>query len=888
MTRRGGLPERNAEIDRAFAAALDLDGPERIGYLAELRARDPGLAAAVERLLDQAARPDPRLDPDRWAGRRLRGWTAPRLEPAREGERVGPYVVLREIGRGGMSVVYLAERADGLFEQRVALKFVGAWHELGIRRFQRERRILAGLAHPNIARLLDGGSDDRGRPYIVMEYVEGRPLDVFCEESGADVALRLELVGVVAQAVEYAHRNLVVHRDLKPSNILVTAEGHVKLLDFGIAKLLSPPDPADSAGPAGTEPVATQTLVRVLTPEYASPEQVRGERITTASDVYQLGVLLYHLLSGRPPHALAGATLGQIETAICSGAAPPPSIAAARAARTLPGIDDPAAVRRKLRGELDAIVLKAMDPEPERRYASVGELRDDLIRYGQGIPLRARAPTPAYRALKFVRRHRTGVAAAAVLAGLLGSYVVTVTAQSRRIAAEAAKTEQVKEILVGLFTAANPGVSQGREPTASDLLQRGAERVAELHGQPDVQAELMALLGQVYGTLGRYDEAAALLAPALETRRRVLGPSDPELARTILQLAQIRHIQGNLHEAEALMRESLAIRTRAFGEHSGEVGLVLDDLGDLLHTRGELVEAEDALRLALSIQLREGGDAGTTRRHLANVRRDRGAFREAEALYRRSLADTEARFGVVDPIASLTRSELAVLLALTEREEEAEALLRTNLTVYETLYPGGHPMMATTFRNLGIVRLRQGRLLEARQLLERAVDLYRTTLSAETSLIPRTRRHIAEALLGEGELDAAAAEAEEAVARLRALRLDGHPALADALEVLGLCRLAEGRPEAAAARLEEALAIRERLSVDSDPRLNLTRAHLEKAVAGARSGTGAGQLEAANARLLDHLGEGAQLHDLEAPLAGREPDHHLVALPRAQQAPRER
>lgn len=828
MTESSRTPEQNAAIDRAFEVALDLTGQRRVEYVADLRRRDQALAAAVERLLAAAERPDPRLDPDAWAGRRI--WTPADLppDPAREHDRVGSYRVLREIGRGGMSVVYLARRDDGQFDRHVALKFLGVHHALGVRRFERERRILAGLAHPHIARLLDGGSDAAGRPYIVMEYVEGRPLDQYCNETGADLDRRLELIGVVADAVEYAHRNLVVHRDLKPSNILVTADGQVKLLDFGIAKLISPADPT------GGEP-ATRTLLRVLTPEYASPEQVRGERITTATDVYQLGVLLYELVTGTRPFERAGDGFGELERSICEGTAPLPSTAAGRRHEVLDGLEHPTARRRRVRGDVDAIILKAMAPQPERRYATVGELRDDIRRFRSGAPVRARTPTPWYRGAKFVRRHRPGVAMAVLLAALIAGYITTMTVQSRRVLAEAAKTQQVKDILASLFTAANPGVSHGREPTASELLEAGARRVAELEGQPEVQAELMALLGEVYGTLGRYPEAAALLEPALELRRRHLRPLDPELARTAQQLGTIRHFEGRLTEAESLLREALDIRRRSLGEQHGLVGITLEELGDLLHTRGELVEAEDVLQQAIGIQRQAGYFAVSAERYLGNVYRDRGASAASETLYRRSLRATEARFGVVDPIASLTRSELALLLAETGRPQEADSLLDANFRIYGLLYPDGHAMVGTTYRNRGVLRLRQGRTSEALVLLDSAMSVYSRTLGAESSMTARALRYRAEALLLAGQPAAAERVAADAAERLNRRGLPGHPAVADALEVQALARLQLGQAREAAALLADVLERRTRLSVPEDPRLAITRAHLRDADASARA-----------------------------------------------------
>src|SRR5690606_38624884 len=284
---------------------------------------------------------------------------------------------------------------------RVALKFLRVANGVALRRFDRERRILAELDHPNIARLLDGGTDAQGHPYIVMEFVEGRPIDAHCDETGADLDGRLDLFAAVAEAVEYAHRNLVVHRDIKPSNILVTEGGHVKLLDFGIAKLLDPEEQADEGGNARA-PI-TEAMVRVLTPDYASPEQVRGLRITTASDVYELGVLLYELLTGRRPFSLSHAGAVEVERVVCHQDPLPPSrvVAAVEADR-----DDGTSGRvrsRELRGDLDTIILKALAKEPELRYASVTELREDLGRFRRGLPVRARPPTLRYRAGRFVR-----------------------------------------------------------------------------------------------------------------------------------------------------------------------------------------------------------------------------------------------------------------------------------------------------------------------------------------------------------------------------------------------------------------------------------------------------------------------------------------------------
>jgi serine/threonine protein kinase len=348
-----------------------------------------------------------------------------------EGARVGPYRVVSRLGRGGQGAVYLAERADQQYEKRVAVKIVphGLGSELSHRLFRHERQILAGLDHPNIARLLDAGTTEQGFPYFVLEYVEGEPLDRYCDRRGLTTIERLRLFRTVCEAVQYAHRNLVVHRDLKPRNILVSAEGVPKLLDFGIAKLLQPGAPA----------ARTVTAGGVMTPDYASPEQIRFEPITTASDVYSLGVILYELLARRRPYRVKTLALLDLARAICEEEPPRPSVAAAQPSeRGWSSPEEQQAARRlarELRGDLDTIVMTALQKDPPRRFPSVEALSEDLRRYLEGLPVRARPEGSLYRAGKFVRRHKGGVAAAAlVFLSLLAGLVAT--AWQARIADE--------------------------------------------------------------------------------------------------------------------------------------------------------------------------------------------------------------------------------------------------------------------------------------------------------------------------------------------------------------------------------------------------------------------------------------------------------------------
>ncbi|HYN21993.1 MAG TPA: serine/threonine-protein kinase, partial [Thermoanaerobaculia bacterium] len=473
------------------------------------------LRGLVERLLSATEIEDPGFK----SGGALKGSFGDRFrnELARSeelpaGTPVGRYRIVREIGRGGMSVVYLAERADGQFHQEVALKLLssGIASSQISRRFDRERQILAQAKHPGVARLLDGGTGPGGRPYLVMEYVEGRPIDRYCDEEGLTVTARLRLFLQVVRAVEDAHRNLVVHRDLKPSNILVTAHGYAKLLDFGIAKLL---DPAATAGGSGGEAL-TGSAIRLMTPAYASPEQVRGNPVTTASDIYQLGLLLYLLLTGRFPYEVGEDDPAVRMRAIAQQEPVPPSTALASAPGQEPkSTEDIARARgttprrlcRLLKGDLDAIILTALKKEPERRYGSVAQIIEDIERYLAGRTLGARANTWTYRTGKLIRRHATAFTAAAAAAAVGLSLGLVYTAD---LVEERDRARREAEFLRELFEVP----AQTQPLTARQLLDRGVARVElALAAEPELQADLFEDLAQMYRDLGLSEEARRLM-----------------------------------------------------------------------------------------------------------------------------------------------------------------------------------------------------------------------------------------------------------------------------------------------------------------------------------------------------------------------------------------
>lgn len=852
---------RRRRADALFEQALDLAPEERGAFLREACAGDVRLRALIDELLAQDDEPDPALDAQAIVRGPLLREVARGLAgegPAEDGARVGPWKLAGELGRGGMGTVHRAERADGAYEQTAALKLIhptGDAEEIA-RRFARERQILASLEHPGIARLIDGGRTADGRPYLVMERVEGRPIDRYCDEERLGVDERLALFLLVARAVEYAHRNLVIHRDLKPSNIVVTDDGAVKLLDFGIARVLSPE--------GGAADPLTRTVARVLTPEYASPEQVLGGAVTTASDVYQLGLLLYELLSGERAHRLADATPTTLERVVCRQEPPAPSeqvagtdaSAAAAARRTTPR-----ALRRKLRGDLDNIVLTAVRKEPERRYASATELIDDVERYRTGFPVRARPETLGYRAQRFVRRHPVGAAAATAFALLVGAYAVTVTEQARRLAAErdlvrteAQKAERVRDFLVELFAAADPYGERGIEVTAGELVEAGAREIRnELGGDPEVRAELLGTLGQVLSSLAAYERAEELLAEALEMERGLHGGDHPHVARALHRRATALHDLGEYEEAGALVREALAMRQRLFpGSHAAVVeGLrlaarsatrlgdppeaerlyrealamhrylvpsddartasLLNDLGVALDHTGKIAEAERAARESLRLRRRllepEHPAVSESLNNLAVVLRRQGRLAEAAPLYREALEIRRRVFGNDHPRVANALNNLGVLLTSLGEAEEAARAHREALEIRRRALGEVHSNVALSLHNLASARRDAGAAEEAERLYREALAMFRETLPAGHRLLSYPALALGRILVARGALEEAEPLLSEALEVRQAAMGEEAAATAEARAALGLCRAAQGRSAEAASLLGDGLAV---------------------------------------------------------------------------------
>jgi serine/threonine-protein kinase len=803
---------RWTQIQTLFDAALERPPDERDAFLRAACTDAPDLLAEVRSLLAADADAHPLLDSLALEAVALPAGLLPEGILPAGGERVGPYRVVRPLGRGGMGAVFLATRADGQFDQQVALKLIrgGAASTQIVRRFRSERQILARLNHPHVARLYDGGLTDDGQPYFAMEYVDGAPLGRYCDAHGASVDERIRLLRTVCTAVQYAHRRLVVHRDLKPSNILVTDDGTVKLLDFGIAKMLTGEDEAR------TDPALTQTGHAVMTPAYAAPEQIRGAPVTTATDVYALGVVLYELISGERPFDLEGRSPANIERIVCEQSPAPPSAVA------------PPARRRALRGDLDTICLKALRTEPERRYASAEQLADDLTRYREGRPVAARPATARYRAAKFVQRHRQGVAAAlgvvVLIAALVGFYTVQITQERDRAQLEAATATQVSAFLQDVFESSDPTQAMGDTVTVRAVLERGARRIdTELAEQPVVQARLLDVIGEVYLNLGRFDEAHPLLERGLDVRREVLGDQHPDVAHSMDHLALLYEKTGEYEAAERLNREALSLRRALHGNDHPDVAESLNRLAGLLMNKGVYTEAEPLYRAALAIRQRRLGpeheEVAITLSDLALLLNRRGQFEEAETLARRALAVHRRTYeGKPHPTVAATLSVLGNILQNTEQYDGAEAVYREALATSRALHGDEpHPQIAADLDNLaGLLRI-QGSYARAEPLLREAHALDRHLHGDEHPNVASSLHSLALLLDDLGRPAEAAASFAETLRILRATVGTEHPYVAVTLSNFGMLHVRQADYAAAEPLLRESLTLRRSLYRDDHP-----------------------------------------------------------------------
>ena len=760
-------------IDSILDQLLELPESERESFLDETCGDDAGLRATLERLLtasessDSTIKPGGALLPAFW-----NDLVSERMDPRHLSTetRVGVYRIVRPIGRGGMATVYLAERDDGQFEQQVALKILDPGDDAPelLGRFEQERQILASLQHPNIARLLDGGVTPTGEPYVAMDYIDGDRIDSYCDTNRLPIKARLELFLKIVSAVQYAHKNLVIHRDIKPANILVDQNGEAKLLDFGIAKLV------DSQAMPHASP-ATHSAVTPMTPDYASPEQILGDPVTTASDVYQLGYLFYLLVAGRSPYRVDRSSYAGAIDAICKQDPLPPSAAVLLDEVGGDQVDPVATdfigynrnttaprLAKILAGDLDNVALMALRKEPGRRYESAGDLGADIERYLRAQPLAARPNTIRYRLGKFVKRHAIGVAtsALAVIAITVGTafYTVRITSERNRAQIEALKAAQVSDFVIELFRVSDPSEARGALVTARELLDRGAEQIEEeLADQPDVKGSLLSTIGQTYFGLGLYESAEQTLSRAVDVQRSIHGADHRDTLSTLNHLGNVYRARGEYGRAEALLREVYGSRRRLDGDEHPQTLAVLSNVGLSAWRQGKFDEAEVIFGEVLDARQRVlGGDHPDVVRsvtNLANVRFMRGHYNEAAAGYARSIELGTRVLGEDHPSTMDALNNLAMTYEQQGSLEEAAALLDKVIALRSRVLGPAHARTLSARHNLATVQWKLGHHENAQRQLEDVLDARRRVLGSDHPETLWSQRNLAGVYsdLGRGE-----------------------------------------------------------------------------------------------------------------------------------------
>jgi eukaryotic-like serine/threonine-protein kinase len=811
-------PDQWQVLSPYLDTALAMTENERAAWLSTLRDENAHLAAQLVSLLEEHRILAQKGFLDRSPG-------TPSTRAGLAGQVIGPYTLLSPIGQGGMGIVWQAERNDGRFERRVAIKFlnIALIGREGEDRFKREGRILGRLAHPHIAELADAGVSPTGAPYLVLELVEGEPIDHYCDLRRLDVEARVRLFLDIAGAVGHAHANLIVHRDLKPSNVLVSKAGQVKLLDFGIAKLL------EGEGQDGAATSLTVEGGRAMTPEYAAPEQVTGAPVTTATDVYALGVLLYLLLTGQHPvgagpHSPADLVKAIMETEpkrlseIVISAKPDEEIAAGNAARRT---TTPEKLRRLLRGDLDTIVAKALKKNPQERYRSVTALADDLGRYLKHEPISARADTFAYRAARFVRRNRTAVVLAtlalvALIAGLSGTLIQARKARQQRDLAfrERDRASRITDFMTNMFKVSDPDEALGNSITVRAILDKSSQQIdTSLAKDPEARAHMMYVMAEVYDSLGLLSQGMSLVSRAAELQRKVLGSEDPETLKTMSLMSVILLEEAHYAEAEQLQRETLAARTRVLGREHLDTVRSMSRLAGVLTVQGRNDEAIQLEREALAIDRRVLGNEHPETLRLTNslvsylwLGGEPAHYPEAEKLQREALSIERRLFGPEHPDTLNAMFNLGTVLRREGQYAESEKIFRETLSV-EVRVLGPEHMDTLNVRNSLAVNLtQQGRYKEAEEMYLENRALQKRRYGASHSSTADSTYNLACLAAVQGYRDKAIALLGEAV---------GH-----------------GLQPNSAVHMEEDDDLK---SLRSDPRFIALVAHAKKQAAAARS-----------------------------------------------------
>jgi serine/threonine-protein kinase len=745
------------------------------------------------------------------------------------GHTIGAFTLTERIGSGGMGGVFKAERSDGQFNQVVAIKLIRkVFHSKQIfKRFELEKKILAGLSHPNIARLYDGGVTSDGYPYFIMEYIDGMPIDAYCNHQKLSIPQRLSLFKDICKGIEFAHQNLVIHCDLKAQNIYVTRDGLVKILDFGIAKLLDTKNVSE-------ENVETPPDQQFWTPQYAAPEQTTDKNCTTATDVYALGILLHKLLTDTYPLQLKNKTRSEVEEIVSRSipAAPSASLDKSEDAEKIAKVRQTkrSELKRMLSGDLDALVLKSIRKKPEQRYASAGQLLEEINRFENNIPLLARKGTLKYRAFKFLKRHKAGTTFTAIIVLMItlfaGFYTFKIDKERLQAQAEAAKAESVTSFLIGLFEASNPTEARGDTISARELMQRGLGQADALQNQPGVQSQMLETIGRVYRELGQYKEAKTLLSRALENSKTNYGLKHTETAGNLDHLGMLLSDQGLYPEAETLLRQSLATRRDLQEADNPALAQTMSHLAYALRKQGRYDEAEELYRAGLQIRMQHfGSDHPLTvasMSSLGTTLHNKGDYKATEKLYRQVLVSNRELLGPAHPDLAMNLNNLGALLMNMGQFKEAGNLLEEALTMRQKIYGSSHPKVALSMNNLALALRNLGDYEAAAPLYTKALEM-RTKLLGESHVATAVSQFcFAKLMLRTNRPDSALTLYKKALATFRDKLPENHSFTIRTKMGLGSTMMALGNPEKAELLLEEGFMQIQEIHADTT---------LEKAIA---------------------------------------------------------
>lgn len=838
------------KVNNIVDTALELDGEERTTFIKEQCAGNKELRYKVTELLKSIEQSD--TEDFLEATEAFPAYLAADLSDNDDqehasslvGETIDQYHIKKVIGHGGMGSVFLADRADDAYQGEVALKIMrqGMDTPSNIARFERERNILAKLDHPNIARLLDGGVTDAGLPYLVMEYVDGISLFEYCDKKNLPVEQRLDLFKEVCRAVRHAHQNAVIHRDLKPSNILITDDGNVKVLDFGIAKLVETKD-------SKTTQFQTRTGARMLTYGYAAPEQIEGQPVTTSTDAYSLGILLYELLCGVHPFDLEDKNLTNIEQLIREQT----PYTLSRRFDNLPKDQQKRLARRRnttvssllntLKGDLEAIVMKALRKESESRYRSAGNMLEDLERREQNLPVIARKDTVRYKVGKFVRRHKNGIAVTVgvllLIVGLTAFYTWQIAEERNKAQLEAEKANTVTAYMVDLFKASDPSYTKGDTITARQLLRTGEQTVQSLKKQPAVQSELLHVLGNIYGELSYNKKADSLISRALTITKKIQRTDRPKLASIYFDLAFNKLVRGKYNSSKNHLEQAINIQKDIFGQNSIQIGKSLSLLAQVQASKGQLDSASHFIQDAHSI-FKSKNDTNSDAYfemldRQIDVLIERGNYKKAEKVSIKALKKSEQVFDSPHPKISNRISDAARVLERLEQFARAESLYLKKITMDKKLYGERHLNTVTAINNLAGLYYYSENLQQSDSLYKKAyrlmTDIYTKNHPSAVSIL-YNRANLKKDI---GKYDEAEKMYKQILTADRKKFGKNHPHVASDLYALGVMYKEQNRYQIAEKYHQKSLKIRHEVNNPNHPSIAYTERSLAELMKKTRS-----------------------------------------------------